>query len=228
MQEIYLVRHGQAGLRDDYDRLSDLGAQQTKLLAAWFKNQGIVFDLLLSGALRRQRETAAFLGTPALADPQWNEFDLDAVYAAVGPQLAAVDEEFRQAHADTVLEAADPTHPVHRQWKPCDVKLIGAWASSRFGAACESWPQFLERIRMAFLALDRFPTAQRIALVTSATPIGIATASLFDASERKCFELASALHNTSFTVLRRRPSGLALAAFNHTPHLPQEKLRTLR
>lgn len=228
MQEIYLIRHGQAGLRDDYDRLSELGVQQATLLADWYRGHSIEFDLVISGALRRQKETAAFLSPAVEVDSHWNEFDLDAVYATVGPQLAAVDEEFRNAHADIVEESKDPTHPVHRQWKPCDIKLIEAWIGSRFESACESWPQFLGRIRNAVRTLDNFPKAQRIALVTSATPIGITTASLFDAPERKCFELAGALHNTSFTILRRRASGLSLGAFNHTPHLPQEKQRTLR
>ena len=228
MQEIYLIRHGQAGLRDDYDRISDLGVQQATLLADWFTGQGIEFDLVISGALRRQQETAAILSPAVAVDPQWNEFDLDTVYATVGPQLAAVDEEFRDAHADILKESKDPTHPVHREWKPCDIKLIEAWVGNRFEAACESWPQFLGRIRTAVRTLDGFPQAKRIALVTSATPIGIAPASLFAAPERKCLELAGALHNTSFTILRRRASGLSLGAFNHTPHLPQEKQRTLR
>lgn len=229
MQEIYLIRHGQAGLRDDYDRLSDLGQRQAALLAAWFAAQGVEFDLVVSGALRRQQETAAALGGKVIVDPAWNEFDLDAVYATVGPQLAAVDEEFRLAHADIVEESKDPAHPVHREWKACDVKLIEAWIANRFEADCESWPRFLGRIRNAARDLDLQPSGRRrVALVTSATPIGIATASLFGAAERKCLELAGALHNSSFTILRRRPSGLALAAFNHTPHLPEEKLRTLR
>ena len=228
MQEIYLIRHGQAGLRDDYDQLSELGAQQATQLADWFRGQSIEFDLVISGALRRQRETAAKLGPAVQIDPHWNEFNLDAVYATVGPQLSAVDEEFRKAHADLNEQSRDPAHPVHREWKACDIKLIEAWIGSRFEATCESWPQFLDRIRMAVRALDQFPKAQRIALVTSATPIGITTASLFGASERKYMELAAALHNTSFTILRRRASGLTLSAFNHTPHLPQEKQRTLR
>lgn len=228
MQEIYLIRHGQAGLRDDYDRLSDLGQHQAALLAGWFANQGIEFNLVISGALRRQQETVAALGGSPVVDPAWNEFDLDAVYATVGPQLAAVDEEFRLAHAGIVEESKDPAHPVHREWKPCDTKLIEAWVAGRFEADCESWPQFLGRIRNAARALDLQPAVRRVALVTSATPIGIVTASLFGASERKCLDLAGAQHNSSFTILRRRPSGLALTAFNHTPHLPEEKLRTLR
>lgn len=228
MQEIYLIRHGQAGLRDDYDRLSNLGQTQCGLLAAWFAAQGVTFDLVLSGALRRQQETAAALGGSPVIDPAWNEFDLDAVYASVGPQLAAVDEEFRLAHAGILEESKDPAHPVHREWKSCDIKLIEAWVAGRFDVSCESWPQFLGRIRAAAQALNLQPAVRRIALVTSATPIGIATGSLFEASERKYLELAGALHNSSFTILRRRPSGLALTAFNHTPHLPEEKLRTLR
>ena len=165
MHEIYLIRHGQAGLRSDYDRLSDLGQEQARLLAEWFAAQDIRFDLILSGGLRRQQETAAFLSPAAQVDPQWNEFDLDAVYAAIAPRLAALDDEFKAEYETLQLEAADPAHAVHRAWRPSDLKVVKAWISSRFPVECESWPQFHSRILDAFQGLsERGPTG-RIALV---------------------------------------------------------------
>lgn len=228
MQELYLIRHGQAGLRSDYDRLSDLGQEQARLLAEWFAAQDIRFDLILSGALRRQQETAKFLSPAAQVDAQWNEFDLDAVYTAIAPHLAELDEEFKAEYETLQLESADPAHAVHRAWRPSDLKVVRAWISSRFPVECESWPQFHTRILDAFQGLsERGPTG-RIALVSSATPIAIATAKLFEAPVRQVFELAGSLQNASFSIFRNRGTGWTLAGFNHTPHLVEEKKRTLR
>lgn len=228
MQELYLIRHGQAGLRSDYDRLSDLGHEQAGHLAHWFEAQGIQFDLILSGGLRRQRETAAALSTTAIADPEWNEFDLDAVYASIAPNLAAVDDVFRREFESMSAEAADPAHPVHRAWKPSDLLVVRAWIENRFSVDCETWCDFHQRILGAFANLDKLDSAGRVALVSSATPIGISTAKLFDAPVKQVFELAGSLHNSSFTIFKRRPSGWSLSGFNHTPHLGEEKLRTFR
>ena len=228
MQELYLIRHGQAGLRSDYDRLSDLGHEQAGLLSAWFRAQDIHFDLVLSGGLRRQKETAAALSSNATADPEWNEFDLDAVYASIAPQLAAVDDTFRQEFESMTAEAADPAHPVHRAWRPSDLKVVKVWIEGRFSVDCETWLAFHERILNAFSSLDAKSEVQRIALVSSATPIGISTAKIFEAPVRQVFELAGSLHNASFTIFKKRPTGWALSGFNHTPHLGEEKLRTFR
>ncbi len=228
MQELYLIRHGQAGLRSDYDRLSDLGHEQAGHLAHWFEAQGIRFDHIFSGGLRRQRETAAVLSSEAIADPEWNEFDLDAVYESIAPNLAAVDEVFRQDFEAMSAQAADPAHPVHRSWKPSDLKVVKAWVENQFSVDCETWSDFHQRILGAFAKFDKLDGMGRVALVSSATPIGISTAKLFDAPVRQVFELAGSLHNASFTVFKRRPTGWSLSAFNHTPHLREEKLRTYR
>lgn len=197
-------------------------------MAGWFETQGIHFDLVLSGGLRRQQETAAFLSAAPTIDPQWNEFDLDAVYASVAPQLAALDAEFRADYETLLLEASDPEHAVHRAWRPSDLKVVRAWIASQFPVESESWPQFHARILGAFQGLNQLGPIKRIALVSSATPIAIATAKLFEAPVRQVFELAGSLHNASFSVFRHREAGWSLAGFNHTPHLGEEKKRTLR
>ncbi|MGH9722090.1 MAG: phosphoglycerate mutase family protein, partial [Bryobacteraceae bacterium] len=76
----YLIRHGQAGPRDDYDRLSELGKRQAQALGRHFRSTGVRFKAALAGSMRRQQETAAIAiaemaDAPALeVDPRWNEF----------------------------------------------------------------------------------------------------------------------------------------------------------
>ena len=59
MSEIILVRHGQASFgADSYDKLSDKGVEQVKVLARHWQEVGEQFDHVYSGTLLRQRETA--------------------------------------------------------------------------------------------------------------------------------------------------------------------------
>src|ERR1700691_6585648 len=56
---LYLVRHGQAAFgTDHYDRLTDTGFAQARLLGGYFARRQIRFDAVLTGTLRRQTETA--------------------------------------------------------------------------------------------------------------------------------------------------------------------------
>ncbi len=53
------MRHGQAGTRDSYDSLSELGRRQARLLGEYFVSQGIEFTAAYVGAMSRQQQTAA-------------------------------------------------------------------------------------------------------------------------------------------------------------------------
>jgi len=59
VSEIYLLRHGQASFgAEDYDRLSEAGETQARLLGEHLAGLGLEFDAIFSGAMRRQRDTA--------------------------------------------------------------------------------------------------------------------------------------------------------------------------
>lgn len=86
MGQIYLVRHGQASFgSSNYDQLSELGHEQARLLGEWLANGGPRFHRIVSGDLRRHRQTAdACIGrlpkaqlaeTDWLTDPGFNEYD---------------------------------------------------------------------------------------------------------------------------------------------------------
>ncbi len=112
MGEIILVRHGQAnsGATDEesYDRLSDLGHQQARWLGDYLRDREAPFDKVISGSLRRHRETATGIGYDApQIDPRLNEMD----YFNLGQALEDVHgvpfpgpEEFA-AHVPQVMEA---------------------------------------------------------------------------------------------------------------------------
>src|SRR6185295_17571004 len=105
-----LVRHGQAGTRESYDSLSELGRRQSRLLGEYFLSQGIEFTAAYSGALLRQQQTAAEVTAAfskaavpfpeIIVDSQLNEFDLTDVYREIGPLLCEADPEFRSEYEE--------------------------------------------------------------------------------------------------------------------------------
>ncbi|HZT38875.1 MAG TPA: histidine phosphatase family protein [Bryobacteraceae bacterium] len=241
MSCVYLIRHGQAGTRDAYDSLSELGREQARRLGEFFARQNIRFERAHSGAMRRHRATAAEaaeayrrLGLefpPVEERPDWNEFDLDDVYREIAPLLAVEDAEFRREY-ESLREAVrasrgDGSADVHRRWSPCDVRVVDAWIRGRYPYSGESWRDFCARISSLRPSLDGAGDAN-IAVFTSATPAAILTGLAMEIEDARVMRLAGVMYNTAFTTLRVRGDQIRLLSFNNAPHLSEPRLRTHR
>jgi broad specificity phosphatase PhoE len=236
---VYLVRHGQAGTRDDYDSLSTLGREQARRLGDYFAREGLTFGAALSGSMKRQSETAnevrcAYLRA-GLAFPEvetreeWNEFDLDHLYRNVAPRLCQDDPSFRAGYErmkdEMLASGGDPSAAVHRRWTRADSTLFEAWVSGRYEGSGESWNAFCERIRGC--QVDMGGTGN-LAVFTSATPTAIWAGVGLDVLDERVMRVADVLYNASYTVLRVRSGQVRLFSLNNIPHLPDSSLRTRR
>jgi broad specificity phosphatase PhoE len=231
---ITLIRHGQAGSRVVYDELSERGHEQARALGNWFGERGVRFDAVVAGGLNRQRMTAravvaameehGIAAPEIVVDTRWNEFDLDAVYAGIGPVLALENEQFRLEYAQLQRDVTDPESAVHRAWRNCDVTVVRAWIEARLEFAGESFAEFCARVREGLFSL---PSDRNIAVVTSATPIGVCVGATLDLSPRRVMQVAAGF-NTAFSELDLRPGDPRLVSFNNVPHLRDQRLRTLR
>ena len=238
MSLLYLMRHGQAGLRQRYDTLSDLGREQARRLGEYLVAQNIRFNALFTGELSRQQETAcevvsafqsAGLAAPEIQiDRNWNEFDLDMVYRSIAPRLSTEDREFRTEHEKLLRQLDDANSPVHRAWTQCDTLVVRAWVEGRYEVPGESWEVFRERVCRALETLKRLPSGDTVAVFSSATPIAVWIGMALGLNARHTLRLAGATYNTALTTMRVRADDLALFSFNGTPHLPEPHLRTFR
>jgi broad specificity phosphatase PhoE len=237
---IYFFRHGQAGTRDNYDSLSDLGRRQAELLGDYLAAEGIEFQAAYAGAMARQQLTATAVATsyrsaglpfPTLQTlPAWNEFDLDHVYSELAPLLAASDANFRSEY-ETMLEQVRtsngrPDAKIHRRWSPCDIQVVDAWIRSLYPYSGESWDAFRQRV--AGLRSSLNGTEGNVAVFTSATPTAIWAGLALDIHDSRLMALAGVLHNSSISVLRLREEQLLLFSFNGVPHLADAAMRTHR
>jgi broad specificity phosphatase PhoE len=234
LSTVYLVRHGQAGTRDAYDSLSELGERQARLLGEHFLSQGIRFADTYAGALTRQQQTAeqisaAYASTgvsfpPVTVDPGWDEFDLGRVYREIAPLLAADDPEFLHEYDEMreQVRVSQGAHGarIHRRWMPCDTKVVEAWLSGRYPYGGETWDRFRERVAACRLKMQENDARQEnILVVTSATPLAIWTGLSLEISDERIMRLAGAVYNASYTILRLRKQQLRLFTFNAVPHL---------
>jgi broad specificity phosphatase PhoE len=241
LSRIYLVRHGQAGTRDDYDSLSERGRQQSRLLGEYLAAQNIPFAAAYTGAMLRQQQTADELSRgyaqvggyfPAIiVDEEWNEFDLSGVYRELAPMLSAAEPDFGREYAalcEQVRQSATSDASVHREWLPCDTKLVDAWIAGRFPFAGESWEQFVRRIAGCRRKLQPAGSQDNIIIFTSAVPVAIWAGLSLDLCDQRVMRLAAVLYNTSYTILRLQKEQLRLFAFNAIPHLLTTDMRTHR
>jgi broad specificity phosphatase PhoE len=238
---VYLVRHGQAGTRDAYDSLSELGRRQARLLGEHFVSQSMRFASAFSGALLRQQQTAEQIGAAysnagvsfpsTTVDPGWDEFDLGRVYGEIAPRLAAEDPEFRREYEEMreQVRTSAGAHGarIHRKWLPCDTKVVEAWLSGRYPYSGETWDQFRERVA-ACRSKMHDAGRENILVVTSATPLAIWTGLSLEISDERLMRLAGAVYNASYTILRLRNEQLRLFTFNAAPHLAAPGLCTHR
>lgn len=238
---MYLIRHGQAGTRDNYDSLSELGREQARRLGEYLVSEGIEFKTVFSGALRRQQETAAEVRCAYLRTgsrfpevevrSEWNEFDLDHVYRGIAPRLCDDDPEFRAGYQrmreEMLASAGDPNAAIHRRWTPCDIKVVESWILGRYEYKGESWSGFCDRIRACDLGANGSGDGN-IGIFTSATPAAIWAGVGLDVLDHRVLRVAGVLYNASYTVLRVREGQVRLFSLNNIPHLADPSLRTHR
>ena len=244
MSNVYFIRHGQAGTRDSYDSLSELGRRQARLLGEYFVGQGLEFAAAYAGGLARQRQTAAGVAAAyaeaGLAFPEpsvetgWDEFDFHHIYQEFAPLMCEDDAEFRREYeevsAELSVSAGDHAAEVHSRWRASDTKVVDAWVGGRYPYAGESWEQFVERVsacRPGAGGAGQQPR-ENVAVFSSATPTAVWTGRALEVSDKHVRRLAAVLLNTSYTVLQLRAEETLLLTFNATPHLNSPELRTRR
>ena len=238
MSALYLLRHGQAGTRNDYDKLSGLGHRQARLLGEFLAAQKVEFTALIRGAMRRQRETAqhtidayAHAGLPLpqmVTDERWNEFDLGHVYEEIAPRLCDSDQEFRIGYEEMMASYSDPNASFHRNSTILDSKVVRAWISEQFPYNGESWIEFHSRVIAALNDLRQYADLGHVAVFTSATPTAISVAHSMGVTDFRTARIAGLSYNSSISTLRIQPTDFTLFSFNSVPHLEDPALRSFR
>jgi broad specificity phosphatase PhoE len=213
---VFLVRHGQASFgAADYDVLSEVGRGQAEIVAASLAERGYHPDRLLSGTLRRQRETAAAfaaLGAPPIEieeEQRWDEFDPDDVLT-------------HHSESELRLQANGAAEPLtNASFQAALDPALAAWIThAERSPAAQTWPQFsgAGTAALSDLATELTPGETAI-IVTSGGAIAAAVGTLLGAPAEVFAALNRVLVNTSVTKLAIGPSGINVVSFNDQSHL---------
>lgn len=204
MTELTLIRHGQAntGAQDEasYDRLSDLGHQQARLLGEYLRDTG-GFTRLISGGMRRQIETAQGLnlaGIDHTTDNRLNELDYFGLsrwaQASHGVAFPASPAEFA---------AQIP-------------QVLNVWRHQDPAEHLESYADFRARI---FAALEDAAKDGPTVMVSSTGVISTLVAIALHLETEAKAKMFLTVQNTSVHKFEFRSGELHLMQFGATPHL---------
>ena len=209
MSTLVLVRHGQARPFQPRFRpaLGYRRAARPSRLGEFWRERDIRFDEVYSGTLRRHsanRRTGRIRGIRAATRVQ--RIRRGRILRAL-PEFAPPTDN---RHLQKMFEMAMP------QWVAAKLDADGL----------ESWASFHQRVLRGFRSIvtaDR--PSRRVAVFTSAGPIGVILQSVLCAPELVGIELHWRIRNCSLTELVFRGERISLDSFNTTPHLGETTFR---
>ena len=96
-----------------------------------------------------------------VSDPNWNEFDMTAVFSEFAPLLCEADAQFKQDYEELMRKLEDAGSPIHQAWTDCDTQTMRAWMEARYPCRTESWAAFRARFLSAPAIAGRLRTRRR-------------------------------------------------------------------
>jgi broad specificity phosphatase PhoE len=213
---ILLARHGQASFgASEYDVLSGDGVVQAAALAAELSQRRLTVERVVSGALARQRDTAAPIaqayGVEIEQDPRWDEYDMDDIL---------------RSHSDTpvrVNRAPGERRPQvsSREFQNVLEAAILDWIrAGDDGPARETWPVFRGRVTAALSDLASSATSGTTPIVvTSGGVIAAVCVELLSLPGESFVAFNRVAVNTGLTKLIHGRRGSTLVSFNEHGHL---------
>jgi broad specificity phosphatase PhoE len=228
MGAIYLVRHGQASYGTaDYDRLSELGREQSRIVGETLRRRGVSPAVVVRGDMVRHAQTAtealrSYGDLPAaekiVVDARWNEYDYSDVAAAHPAGPAGRDTRMTTMSSEKFQDTMDGA-------------LLAWLAAGDSGAAGVTWPTFSGRAADALADVAAgLASGQSAVVFTSGGPIAAICARMLGVPGPGFVDLNRVMVNGAITVLITGRRGLRLTAVNEHGHLerPEGGLRTYR
>jgi len=224
---LLMVRHGQASFGSrNYDKLSERGHEQSRVLGRALAARGIVPGVIVRGGLRRHDETAEGIRAGLLAetgidvpveiDPGWDEFDFNHVVQVHKPLYRS-----RTAMMADLARTGRPRETFQRVFEEATAR----WMAGDFdGEYDESFSTFTDRANAALAAASaRLDAHRTVLVVSSGGPIGIACSHLLAGDASLWGNLNKVAVNTGVSKVIRGGRGLTLASYNEHTHLEHDR-----
>lgn len=227
MSQIYFVRHAQASFgHDEYDRLSDLGAHQARILGDYFAQRDLKFDAVYSGTMNRQIHTAQTVLSrlsAGLSEPEvkvFAEFDEYDSSAIIQFQMAELIQE-----DPSLSKAVERLYRDRKFFQEIFERAVLRWVYGGLKVpGLESWPSFAQRVRTGVARIvEENGQKKTIAVFTSGGPISAVMKLALDLSDEKTIQLSWQIQNTAVSIFKYNEKQFSLSTFNSVAHLELEQ-----
>jgi broad specificity phosphatase PhoE len=220
---IFLIRHAQASFgTTNYDRLSPLGVQQARILGEFLSATGGPITRIVTGSLRRQRDTAAQIATklrerraasPEVGvDSRLDELNIDDHIARIATTLADPGAEI----AADLAEAKTSS----RGYQKIIRRVFTQWQLLSQQSEPETWPAFKARAREVMGGMmARNGHGESTVAVSSGALIATITQYVLGLPDSAAYGLFEAMKNCSITHFVHSSERISLSSFNDTTYL---------
>jgi len=221
MSFLYCIRHSQASAHaEDYDQLSDLGYQQSKLLGERLAIMLPTIDHVWYGPRKRHRQTyesSIQYAWPAPVMKGWlDEFPAHEIMEQGLSTLEGTHLEHCIDSIDTKTGTGTPEFLTALQY------LCDQWIMEKVVFdGVESGAEFKMRIQKGVEEIQEIlARGESIILFSSAGTISTLFGTTLRADPVHALHIAWALYNTSITTLRDFQGGLINCSLNWIDHIP--------
>ena len=227
MSELILVRHGQASFgKASYDKLSDKGIEQAKILSRHWLATGERFDHAYSGTLLRQRETVSELlslvnGEPSAATlkPALNEYNGDPLFRIY----------LRDHHDDSEEEIEWPIKDPKKfqlLFEKATAKwIVGELVPNDADREFEHFQAFQQRVYGVMdEIMSHHQSGSKILISTSGGVIAMALQRVLQFTNEHVITTNWMVHNSAVTRIRYGRGRLSLSQFNNLAHVESNDL----
>ena len=226
MGALWIIRHGQASFGDaNYDRLSDLGKTQSRILGKYLRETGVVFDGAYAGSMNRQAETAKIVLEEMAGDskplekeddPAFNEYDHHGIITALLPGLLNDEPEINEVLPNIFKD--------NREFQKMFGKIVDRWISGRYETpGTESFKDYVSRVEAGLIRVAEKGEGKTVGIFTSGGVVSVAMKAALNLTDQEAIRLSWWVKNTAVTVLDWRKGRFNLTGFNHLSHLDMER-----
>jgi broad specificity phosphatase PhoE len=235
-----MVRHGQASFGEvDYDRLSETGMIQSRMLGDYWAKQGQPLDALFTGAQKRQKDTLTALHEvyrkegldlpEPVVNEAFNEYDATGMMAHYLPILLQEEPSLEET-VNRAVHAEGDSKERRKAFQDILTVVMNRWIAGQIDAkSVESWERFTHRvIRGVEEIVAANPSGKTVAVFTSGGPISAVMQYALDTNDRVALALGWAVKNASITEFKYKGDRFSMTGFNMTPHFHDDTFVTYR
>ena len=239
MALLTLVRHGQASfLESNYDKLSERGERQSRILGEYWLRTGATFDQVYYGPACRHLRTGEIVAEvyrragaewpEPVTLPELDEYPGIEVMRTFLPGLMEKHEDIRTLEAE--FRQTGDRSAAFRVYDKLFQRITRMWVDEELDSPeVESWKNFCERVDQGITTIrDGAHKNGRVAVFTSGGVIAATVRQALDLAPQRTLELSWTSRNASYTEFLFSPDRFSVSSFNNHPHLEDEEMLTYR